>query len=216
MDYLNSSVLIPLYFVHVAFGTSILALWFLRQKDRLLKDFGLGMAGYALGSIAWAILVITKPTDLKPLILIGVVPFLLAHLAYAKVASSKLRTSKNTLMTIVLLLIAATFVVRTFIYPSAPYFSSEGLLFFGLNSIASAFYIAIISITFLPAIWTVAPLVKQKALKSTLGIGLTILYIGSIILVSVKDSTLLLINGWAISLALLILWVKTFSAGTKG
>jgi len=41
-----------------------------------------------------------------------------------------------------------------------------------------------------------------------MGIGLTVLYVNSIILVSAKDDNLLLINGVVMSVALLMLWVK--------
>lgn len=206
MTDLTSSVLVPLYFLHTAFGASVLAWWFLSQKERKLKNFGLGMAGYALGTICWAILVVTKPADLKPLILIGAIPFLLAHLAYAKAASNK-----NTLFIVTLFLIIATLVARTFLYPSEPYFSDQGLLFFGLNPIVAVLYIATISISFLPAIQSTVAEIKQKSARSIMGIGLTILYINSIILVGIKDSTILLINGWIMALALIALWVKALT-----
>ena len=118
MTALTSSFLVPLYFAHTAFGVSILAWWFLSQKEHGLKNFGWGRAGYALGVAFWTILVLTKPADLKPLILAGVVPFLLAHIAYARAASRQ-----NTLVALTSALIVATFAVRTFFYPSVTYFS---------------------------------------------------------------------------------------------
>jgi hypothetical protein len=166
------------------------------------------MLGYALGLAAWTAVVLIKPDDIKPLILIGVIPFLLAHIAYAKAASAKLPAKASTLSAIVIALIAATFIARTFFYPSAPYFSEKGLLYFGLQSVPIALYIAIISVSFLPAIRAVSAEIKDKAVKSVMGIGLTVLYVNSIILVSAKDDNLLLINGVVMSVALLMLWVK--------
>ena len=208
MGNLTTSTLVPLFFIQGTLGTAILAWWFKSKKEQTLKDFGWGMMGYSLGLAAWTAAVLVKPTDLKPLILVGVVPFLLAHIAFAKAASAKLPTKSSTLMTLTLALLAATFLARTFFYPSEPYFSSQGLLFFGLQSIPVALYIATISVSFLPAIRAVVADMKQTSLKSLMGIGLTTLYVNAIILVSAKDNTLLLINGVVLSLALITLWVK--------
>lgn len=207
----SSNIFVSLFFIHGALGTAILAWWFLTKKQQTLKDFGWGMAGYAAGLSAWSVVVITKPIDPKPLILLGVIPFLLASVAYAKAASAKLPTKSSTLMTITLALLASTFIARTFFYPSEPYFSDKGLLFFGLQSIPVALYIATISVSFLPAIRAVTAEIKDKATKSLMGACLTILYVNSIIFVSAKDDTLLLINGVVLSVALLVLWLKALS-----
>jgi hypothetical protein len=208
----TSNIFVSLFFIHGALGTAILAWWFLTKKQQTLKDFGWGMAGYAAGLAVWSFVVLTKPTDLKPLILLGVIPFLLAGVAYAKAFSAKLPTKSSTLMTVTLILLAATFIARTFFYPSEPYFSDKGLLFFGLQSVPVALYIATISVSFLPAIRAVTAEIKDKATKSLMGTCLTILYVNSIIFVSAKDDTLLLINGVVLSLALLTLWVKALTS----
>ena len=130
----TATLLVPAYFIQIVVGTAILAWWFLSRKDKVLKTFGLGMAGYSLGTAAWTLLVLTKPDDLQFLILAGAVPFLLAHFAYAKVAYKNLDFTKTSLLSLIVAgTIAGTFIFRTFLYPSEPYFSSEGLLFFGLH-----------------------------------------------------------------------------------
>lgn len=208
----SSNIFVSLFFIHGALGTAILAWWFLTKKQQTLKDFGWGMAGYAAGLAIWSFVVLTKPTDLKPLILLGVIPFLLASVAYAKAASAKLPAKSSTLMTVTFILLAATFLARTFFYPSEPYFSDKGLLFFGLQSVPVALYIATISVSFLPAIRAVTAEIKDKATKSLMGVCLTILYVNSIIFVSAKDDTLLLINGVVLSVALLALWTKALGS----
>lgn len=215
MEDTTSTLLVPLFFIHATLGTAILAWWFLSKKQQTLKDFGWGMAGYAAGLAAWTLVVLTKPDDLKPLILLGVVPFLLAHVAFAKAASVKLPTKSSTLMTVTLALLAATFIARTYFFKSEPYFSDQGLLYFGLKSVPVALYIATISVSFLPAIRAVAADIKQASVKSVMGVGLTVLYVNAIILVSAKDDTLLLINGVVLSLALLMLWVKALGSPVK-
>jgi hypothetical protein len=203
---------VDLFFIHATLGTAVLSWWFLTKKKAVLKDFGWGMLGYTLGLAAWTAVVLIRPTDLKPLILVGVVPFLLGSLAYAKAASDKFPVKASTLIWLVAVLIAATFIARTFFYPSDPYFSSKGLLFFGLKPVPIALYIATLSVSFLPAIRAAASAIKDKAMKSVMGIGLMVLYINAIILVSANDNTLLLINGVVLSLALLMLWVKALSS----
>lgn len=206
------NVLVPLFFLHAAFGTLVLAWWFSKRSKQVSKDFGMGMLGYGLGILVWAAVVIIKPSDIRPMVLLGVVPFLLAHLAYARAASNKLPFKGTTLVSITTVLVVATFLARTFFYPSQPYFSSNGLLFFGLMPVPVALYIATISVSFLPAIGAVVDDLKKAAVKSVMSIGLMVLYINALVLVSAKDDTLLLINGLVMSLALLVLWVKALSS----
>jgi hypothetical protein len=211
----SPNLAVSLFFLQATFGTAVLAWWFSTKKQATLKYFGWGMAGYAAGLAVWTLAAITRPADLKPLILLGVIPFLLAHIAYAKAASTKFPKMAGTIMPLTLLLLAATFLARTVFYPSEPYFSDKGLLFFGLQSIPVALYIATISVSFLPATRAVVADIKQAALKSAMGIGLTVLYVNSIILVSAKDNTLLVINGVVLSAALLVLWLKALGSPTK-
>lgn len=211
----TSNVFVSLFFIHGALGTAILAWYFLSKKKAALRDFGWGLLGYAAGLTAWTVAVITKPENLEPLILLGVVPFLLAHIAYAKAASTKLPTKSITLVGVTMVLLAATFIARTFFYQSEPYFSDDGLLFFGLQPAAVALYIATISVSLLPAIRVVTAELKDKAMKPVAGVALTTLYVNSIILVSAKDDTLLLINGIVMTVALLALWTKALGFMTK-
>lgn len=215
MDNVTSDVLVPLFFIHGAIGTGLLAKWFLSQKQESLKYFGAGLASYGAGMMVWTLVVLTKPTDLKLLILVGVVPFLLGHLAYAKAATLKFPSKSTTLVTITAVLLVATFIARTFFYKSQPYFSDQGLLYFGLQPVPVALYIATISVSFLPAIRAVVSDIKNTSVKSVMGVGLTTLYVNSIILVSAKDDTLLLINGVVLSAALLTLWVKALASPKK-
>lgn len=216
MEDTTATLLVPAFFLQVVLGTGILAWWFLSRKDKVLKTFGVGLTGYSLGLVAWTVLVLTKPENLDPLIVAGAIPFLLAHLAFAKVAYKNLDFTKTSLLSLVVAgTIAGTFVVRTFIYPSAPYFSADGLLFFGLHPLSIAFYIATISLTFLPAISIVTDHLKKGSLKAVMMVGLTTLYINSIILVSSNSDTLLLINGVIMTVALLVLWVKAITTPSK-
>jgi hypothetical protein len=211
----SSNLFVSIFFIQGTLATAILTWWFLNKKKPSLRWFGLGMLGYTLGLLAWTLVVVTKPTDLQPLILAGVIPFLLAHLAFAKAASYKYFKNTNTLVLITAALIIATFIARTLFYKSQPYFSSKGLLFFGLQPVPVALYIATISVSFLPAIRTVVSDMKNISLKSVMSVGFTIIYVNSIIQVSSKDDSLLLINGLVMSLALITLWIKALSTPAK-
>ena len=210
-----SNLFVSLFFIQATLGLAIVSWWFLSQKKATLKNFGWGLLGYTLGMAAWTSVVLIKPTNLKPLILVGVVPFLLGNLMFAKVASSKIPSKTRYLIGLVVALIAATFIARTFFYPSNPYISDKGLLFFGLASVPIALYIATISVSFLPAIRVAVSDIKDKSIKTIMSTGLTVLYVNAIILVSAKDETLLLINGVVISLAVLVLWVKALGSMRK-
>src|SRR6185503_7134375 len=154
MNNVMSSFLVPLYFIHITLAMAVLAWWFSTRKGDVLKYFGWGMAGYAMGVAIWTGVILVKPADLEPAILLGVIPFLLAHIAYAKAATLKFKS--NYVMILTLALMVATFIARTFFYPSQPYFSDNGYFFFGLMAIPLALYIATISVSFLPAIRAVA------------------------------------------------------------
>ena len=211
MESTSNNILVTIFFLHCTIGTALLAWWFTNKKSAVLKNFGLGLLGYALGLAAWSLVVLTKPDNLKPIILLGVVPYLLAHIAFAKAASAKLSAKDTTLMSLTLLLLVATFIARTFFFKSEPYFSDRGLLYFGLKSVPVALYIATISVSFLPAIKAMTAELKNKSLKTIMGVGFTVLYVNSIILVSAKDDTLLLINGVVLGAALFTMWVKALS-----
>jgi hypothetical protein len=101
MDDQTANLLVPVYFLEMVLGTAILAWWFLGRKDKTLKTFGLGMAGYAAGLAVWSLVVLAKPDNLQPYILLGAIPFLLAHFAYAKVAYKNINFTKSSLLTVV-------------------------------------------------------------------------------------------------------------------
>ena len=135
---------------------------------------------------------------------------------YAKVAYKNIDFTRTSLLTLAVGgTIAGTFIVRTFVYPSEAYFSDQGLLFFGLHPLSIAFYIATISLTFLPSISAVSSHIKKNSLSGIMQIGLTTLFINSIILVSGSNDTLLLINGVVMSTALLVVWASAVSMGSK-
>ncbi len=204
---LTASFLVPLHFIHLVVGPAILAWWFMSRRDGVLKNFGMGMLGYALGTAAWALLVLTKPDDLRPLIIIGVIPFLLAHIPFAKAAYHNISQEKrNLLIGLVVLSIVGTFVARTFFFPSEAFFSEEGLLFFGLDPVAIGFYIMLFSISFLPAVLAVVPRLPQSA-RAAMNVGLIAIYVTSVVMVSAQDGVLLLMNGWVAGLGLLLTWV---------
>lgn len=207
MDNFMSNLLVPLFFVHATVGIGIAAWWFHNRKDKNLRIFGLGLAGYSAGFAAWAAAVIIQPENLKPLILLGAIPFLLAHFLYAKVAYKNINFAKTSLLTLLVAgTITATFVVRTFLYPSDAYFSEEGLLYFGLHPVAVAFYIATLTLTFLPAINVVGELLKKSAVRIKLQAALTTLFINGLIIVSSENELLLTINGYVFGAALIVLW----------
>jgi NAD/NADP transhydrogenase beta subunit len=90
-----SNLFVDLFFVQATLGLAIVSWWFLSKKKATLKNFGWGLLGYTLGMAAWTCVVLIKPTNLKPLILVGVVPFLLGNLMFAKVATTKVPSKTN-------------------------------------------------------------------------------------------------------------------------
>ncbi len=206
MDF-SESVLVPAYFIHAAGAAAISTAWFLKHREKEFRDFGLGLLGYTLGTIIWVMVVLVKPDDLKPLILIGAVPFLLGHVAFARAAFDRSTAGHRTIaMASVFIAVAVTFVTRAFIYPSQPFFSDKGLLFFGLDPLVSAMYISTVSISFLPATQLVAGKFDDAQRRLRMRIILTALYVNIVVLVSAANETLLLINGVVMSIALLALW----------
>ena len=209
MEELLESFLVPAFFVHTAAAVLLLAWWFVRTgKDQATRRyFGWGLAGYGAGLVAWSLVVLVKPDDLAPLILVGIVPFLLGNVSFAKAAASEPEAQRmNGWMMVTLCLIVVTFVSRTFLYESEPYISDEGLLYFGLQPIPVALYIATISVSLLPAIWRVVPTFADQPLRRVMGISLNTFFINAVILVSADEHSLLVINGFVLSAAAILAW----------
>ncbi len=216
MEDLVRDFLQPLFYVQMAAGVLIIAWWFISKRDKTLKMFGWGMGLYGLGLASWAALVLINPDNLEPLILVGAVPFLLANFAFAKVAYKSIDFTKTSLlMLLVTGMIVATFVVRTFFFESQPYYSDEGILFFGLHSVAIAFYIATIAMTFLPAIPVVSDRFKEGIVKNIVKGALTILFINAIIIVSGQENVLLTINSIVMSTTMTVLTLTLLFSSSK-
>ena len=209
MEEVLESFLVPAFFVHTAAAVWLLAWWFVRmgKGPATFRYFGWGLAGYGAGLVAWSLVAIVKPDDLAPLILVGIVPFLLGNVAFAKAAAREPEAKPiNSWMIVTLALIVVTFVSRTFLYESEPYISDEGLLYFGLQPIPVALYIATISVSLLPAIWRVVPMFTDQRLRQVMGISLNTFFINAIILVSANEHSLLVINGVVLSAAAILAW----------
>lgn len=204
---LMSSLLVPIYFIHITFGLAVLAWWFSANKSPVLKQFGAGFIGYAIAVGIWTAVIIAQPSDLEPYILLGAIPFLLSHLAFAWTVRKQ---SKNMLVWyLTLILVVATLVARV-LYPSNPYFSQQGYFFFGLQPIPLALYIATISVSLLPAIRAAVSQIKNKPMAQVMSVGLMIAYIAIIVQITAMDDTVRFLNGMVASVALLVMWVKCF------
>lgn len=215
MNDFMSTVLVPLYFLLATFGLSVLAWWFKKQPKKTHQYFGWGLMGYSLALLAWTAVVIVKPADPRPLILVGVVPFILASVAYAQAAAQKWPKLSQLTLGLTVVLIAAVFMARTFLFPSDPHFSDQGLLYFGLQPVPVALYVALLSVSFLPGIRAAVADIKQDQVRAVMGVGLMILFLNAVIQVVTKDDTLSVVNGVVTSLTLLFLWVKALGWKAK-
>lgn len=210
MEDFVESFLVPAFFVHTAAAVWLLAWWFVRRGrvQAAFRYFGWGLAGHGAALAVWMLVVVLKPDDLAPGILIGVVPFMLGNVSFAKAAAGEQSAAiVHPVIILTLALVVATFVSRTFIYESEPYFSDEGLLYFGLKPIPVALYIATLAVSFLPAIWRVVPAFTDERLRLIMAISLNTFFINSVILVSANEHSLLMINGFVLSAAAIFAWV---------
>lgn len=213
MSTLVAILFVPMFFLHGAFGIALLSWWFSRHQNREMKLFGWGLAGYALSMTIWAYMVMQKPNDVGVYMLVSVIPFLLAHLFFAKVADTKFSKHGHFFLVTGALLVI-TFVVRTFLQESDPYFSEEGLLVFGVQDIPVALYIAVMTISFLPAIRVVVPNIAKQH-RPIFSVCLTALFVTAITFVSARTTQLLIINGAVLSFMLLVLWSSVLTLKVK-
>lgn len=215
MEDFVESFLVPTFFVHTAAAVWLLAWWFVRngKTQASLRYFGWGLAGYGVALVAWTLVVIIKPDNLAPGILVGVVPFMLGNIGFAKAAGRAPEAASIDRLTILtLVLIVATFVSRTFLYESEPHISDEGLLYFGLQPIPVALYIATIAVSFLPAIWRVVAQFTDQRLRLIMSISFNTFFINAIILVSAAEHSLLMINGAVLSAAAILAWSQALKS----
>lgn len=193
-----------LFFTFVTLSVLISAYLLPRYvPSRGTKRFGLGLWLVGVAFAIWSVAVITKPVDTLYLwVTVGLIVILAALVLIVSAATSHLSRSDQQLALLLAVGYAVVLVVVRFFYPSSPYFSGNGLFYFGQQPIVAFLTIALLVGAIVPAVLVVAAEIKQRDLLSSnvfVGACMTQL-IGGVLLLSSRDDSLIILVGWAMSI----------------
>lgn len=200
---------VALFFLHTTLATFLLGFKFRSRADQVFKNFGLALILNGFAFVVWSVAVLMKPDNLEAWVTVGVI-FFAAALVYFLAAGTQHvdPATRQSIMIAGVVGAVILFFLRTFVYPSQPGFSPEGLFFFNPHPIVQALYIFGISLTALPAINALASKFGKIHYAHLVQYGFTALVVGSVILVSSVNTTLLYLNGWVMGIVYLVLWTS--------
>lgn len=210
-------VLVTLFFLHGAIASFITGQHFWLKKDRTVKFFGIALLFTGAAFLLWAFLVANMLNDLRILATAAAAFLILALYTYYVAGIQHLDDSASYLTALIVGAFGALglFILRTFVYPAHLIITSSGFLLFDLKSIVKVAYVLAISISLLPAANALAGKFEQSVLSSLFKGCFTTIAIGGIILAVSKDTTLILFDGIAMSVAFLMLWITILFEGKK-
>lgn len=213
----TTAILVALFFFHGAIASFISGSYFWAKKDHTVKFFGMGLIFNALAFTTWALLAANRLNNLRILAALAAVFLILGLFSFflSSVQHLQATTSYSAALIVGAIGALGLFVLRTFVYPSHLVVSGRGFLLFDLDTVVKVAYIFAISATILPAANAVAGKFKKTVLSPLIKGCFTTLAIGGIILATSSDTSLILLDGIAMSVAFLLLWVTLLTGGHK-
>jgi hypothetical protein len=181
------------------------------------RRFALGLWLVGIAFAIWSVVVITKPVDtLETFVTTGLIVMLGALVLIVNAATIHLSRSEQQLALVLTVAYMVLLVVIRFFNPSQPFFSDNGLFYFGQQPVVGFMTILMLGGTIVPAVLVVAREIKDKdVLSSNVFIGACMAeLIGGVLLLSSRDDSLLTLVGWAMGIAFAFLVLA--SAGVFG
>lgn len=206
---ITTAILVTLFFFHGALASFIVGFEFWSKKDRTIKFFGMALIFSGLAFTTWALLAANRLNNARIIagfaavfIILSLFSFLVAGIQHLEDS-----TSYGSALFIGALGALGLFVLRTFIYPAHLIVTQKGFLLFDLHTAVKAAYILAISVSILPAANAVAGKFSKTVLNPIIKGCFGTLAIGGIILAASNDSTLVFLDGIAMTIAFLLLWI---------
>lgn len=187
--------LFKIFWVYSTVGLLSAGYLLLRTATPRLKVFGTGVLLCGAGFAIWTAAVFLTLTDVRTMVLIGLVLILMGHLDFAKVAlTATPHRHRQRRLLAVSAIILVTLVLQNTLHPVEQRVSAGSLVFFYFDPIVRFSLVALISLTLLPASRVlIAEFVGPPT--RTLSIAFHAIFVSSVVLVSTADEELLLLSG---------------------
>lgn len=195
-----------------------LSMRFAGAKKTPYKNFGFGLAAFSLAFLAWGAIVAIQPSEnLDVYVTLGVLPFVAGFLLLVSSATFDWLPKNRTLvMSIAVAFLAALFVLRTFVYPSAPSFSENGLIYFHAEPIVQLMYVLAFAGGFMTALQVVSRHIDHRLTAALTRIFFNLVTICGVVLLVSTDDKMQELNGLLMLAGLVGLLVVYLPSKTKG
>ncbi len=213
----TTAILVALFFFHAAAASFAAGLTFCAKRDRAVRLFGIALISGGLAFATWGFLAAGRLNNLRILAGLAAVFLILSLFAFLLAGIQHLEDSASYAAALFIGALGAIglFVLRTFVYPAHLVVTDSGFLLFGLHTAVKAAYILAICVSILPAAGAVAGKYKKSSLAALIKGCLTTLAIGGIVLATTMDTTLILLDGIAMTIAFLLLWTTLLFGSHK-
>lgn len=213
----TTSILVALFFAHAAIASLIVGDLLYSKKDPAVKFFGLALFFSSLAFATWAILVANRLNNLRILASLAAIFLILSLLSFFVAAIQHLQEASSYRAALLIGVLGALglFTLRTAVYPAHLIVTGNGFLLFNLRTPVQAAYILAITASILPAAGAVAGKFKKTFIGPLVKGCFTALVIGGIILATSLNTTLIFMDGIAMTAAFLLLWTTLLFGGKK-
>jgi hypothetical protein len=173
------------------------------------RRYGIGMVLTSIAFAIWSITIFLRNSaSLDTYITIGLVPLMLGMIFFIWSGASNYDRQKQVLLITLGVVGTIVLMVMRGFYPSNPYFSPEGLFFFGPHPLVLFFEVLFISASVIPSVLNVGRSITDKLSSNIFQVGMFTALIGTILLITSSANLVLFLSGWAIGIAFLLLAVS--------
>lgn len=204
------SGLIILFFVYTTLTVLVSAILLPRYVQSVRASrFSIGLGFMAAAFAVWSFAVVTKPQSdtLYLWVTAGLVLLFVSLLFFINAATIDLTRQQQQLALGAGAIYAVLLLVVRLFYPSNPYFSPNGLFYFGQQPIVKLMTLILLAATITPVALTLAQDIRRKsqlAANSFIAVCITEL-VGAALLLSTADDDFLFLVGWVMGAAFLLL-----------
>jgi len=172
--------------------------WLLKAAP--FKNFGIAIALFGLAFLGWGLVIATRPADLASSVALSIIPFVLGFLFLVSAATFNW-SSKNKILifAIAVVFLGALFVLRTWVYPSAPGFSENGLLYFNAQPEVLIMYVLVFAGAFMPALHVVSTRITLWRQAALTRIFFNLIVLGGVILMVSESDKLQYLNSYILT-----------------
>lgn len=205
---MNNAPLVVSFFFGAAAVFLFIAARFVATGEPAMRHFGRGLGLYALSFFGTGIVVALRPAEPAFPIDLTMLPFVAGSLSLLAAAleswPERRRIPAYAGATLYLL---ALILLRQTLFPSAPAFSAQGLIYFHAQPPILLLYLGLLAGAVLPALHVVSGRIKDTDVATLTRVAFQAIVLGFVVMLVSEDDTLQLLNGTLLALPLLALLI---------